>query len=299
MSLYLQQSGDERRPPLVLIHGWGMHSDVWLPWLPALQRHFSVLRVDLPGMGRSVAAFSPPSDVETDQSYRLEVVAAQVSACVAARVRQPAIWLGWSLGGLVAAEVARQAADQVAGLVTLASNPCFVRRDDYDCAMAADTFAQFQRELQQDWLKTLNRFVMLMAQGDARPRQRVKQLKTLLQVYEHAAGDTRRDPQRPGVAQVSAGLAASLSLLQTDGRSLLQGLSVPRLHLFADQDGLVPVAAARQAAMAPYAAVIDNSGHLPFLSQPEQTLQRLLHFVSTRVPAPAPASSSGAVGAPG
>ncbi len=40
-------------PDLVLLHGWGLHSVVWDPVVPALLQHFQVTVIDLPGMGRS------------------------------------------------------------------------------------------------------------------------------------------------------------------------------------------------------------------------------------------------------
>ena len=40
-------------PPLVLLHGWGLHAGFFSPLLPALARRYRVHAVDLPGHGRS------------------------------------------------------------------------------------------------------------------------------------------------------------------------------------------------------------------------------------------------------
>ncbi len=255
MSLYVEQSGSATAPPLVLIHGWGMHSDIWLPWLPLLDAHFSVIRVDLPGLGRS-SGIAP-------ERYELAAVAAQVATAVSPRLHQTAIWLGWSLGGLVAAQISHSHPDQVRGLVTLASNPCFVQAANYTCGMDVDTFSQFQNLLTQDQGKTLNRFIMLMAQGDSQPRTLVKQAKSVLELYQQ---------------QSPSHLPEALALLQQDQRQLFADLIVPRLHLFAEQDALVPVTAADDAAVSANAKVIGNAGHLAFLAQPQPLLKLLLDF---------------------
>ena len=39
--------------PLVMIHGWGMHSGVWQPLVNRLSKTYMLYLVDLPGMGNS------------------------------------------------------------------------------------------------------------------------------------------------------------------------------------------------------------------------------------------------------
>jgi pimeloyl-[acyl-carrier protein] methyl ester esterase len=42
-------------PDLVLLHGWGMSSEVWRAWLALLRIRCNVILLDLPGFGRSPA----------------------------------------------------------------------------------------------------------------------------------------------------------------------------------------------------------------------------------------------------
>ena len=39
--------------PLVMMHGWGMHSGVWQPLVKRLSKDYMLYLVDLPGMGSS------------------------------------------------------------------------------------------------------------------------------------------------------------------------------------------------------------------------------------------------------
>ena len=265
MSLYLQRSGcsektepekpETEKPVIVLLHGWGMHSDVWLSWLSALEAHYSVIRLDLPGLGRSAK--------QVPQDYSLSAVAEMVYDRVIAEVEFPVIWLGWSLGGLIATQITVDNPSCARGLVTVASTPCFVQRTDFLDAMEPSTFQQFQHGLERNWLKTLNRFLMLMAQGDVQPRQTIRLLKQHLELYQEI------EPRS---------LSESLALLDQDYRGLFNKVSVPRLQLFGDADGLVPVEVARRPEVAAFSDIIIDSGHLPFLTQPQACLKKIVQF---------------------
>lgn len=76
---------------------------------------FTLHLVDLPGYGRS-SGFG---------AMTLEEMTAQV----AKNAPDQAIWLGWSLGGLVASQMALTHPERVQALVTVASSPCFSARE--------------------------------------------------------------------------------------------------------------------------------------------------------------------------
>ncbi|MFT6916704.1 MAG: pimeloyl-[acyl-carrier protein] methyl ester esterase [Motiliproteus sp.] len=243
MSLYGALSGKPGAQPLVLLHGWGMTSGIWQSWLPALEAEFQVLIIDLPGLGSSF--------FEGDKPYTLTALAEQILAYSQPLLQQqPAIWLGWSLGGIVAAQIADQYPEQAAGLVTIATNPCFVERPDWPEAMAPETFEAFQDALGTHTLKTLKRFAMLQGQGDPDPRQLLRSLKAV--TAESLSSASR--------------LEESLALLATDYRPLFAGLSLPRLFLYGTEDALVPAAVAHSTLLSAHSRLIANAGHLPFIT---------------------------------
>lgn len=245
MSLYIEQLGNPDGQPLVLLHGWGMSSDIWHSWLPALTTDYRVLLVDLPGLGRSPFG--------TDSAdYSLDVVAQQIITATKPLLDKPALWLGWSLGGLVAAKIVASLDSSAAGLITIATNPCFVARDDWPEAMASETFELFQQSLQQAPLKTLNRFSALQGQGDSQARVLLRALK----------------PVVAASAEQSSHLAQSLALLGDDQRPLFEQLALPWLALFGENDALVPAAVAKQPLLSPSALVIEGAGHVPFITAP-------------------------------
>ena len=83
------------RTDLVLLHGWGMNSAVWSGFTRRLAERWRLTLIDLPGHGAS--------------PYRGETVLQQWADACLESAPQRAVWLGWSLGGLVALEAALRA----------------------------------------------------------------------------------------------------------------------------------------------------------------------------------------------
>lgn len=132
-------------------------------------------------------------------------------------------WLmGWSLGGMLAAALAAYRQSACAGLISYASNPCFVARDTWPAAMPVDTFTVFRQLCAEDLAAGLKRFVLLCSQGAAQPRALSRQL------LEAAVADS-------GCALAGLDLLAEL-----DNRAAISAFAGPQLHLFAEQDALVP-----------------------------------------------------------
>jgi pimeloyl-[acyl-carrier protein] methyl ester esterase len=243
MSIYVEQQGSG--PDLVLIHGWGLHGGIWGPWAEQCAERLRVTRVDLPGHGRSR---------ELPARYDLDALADSVAAAVSG----PAIFLGWSLGGLVALRLARRHPGRVRKLALVATSPRFARAPDWPHAMTAELLSGFAAELRRDYRETLNRFLALQVGFDAAGRALLRHLRAAM--FEHG------EPS-------AAALAGALEILRdTDLRAALAGIAAPTRIVHGERDRLAPPAAAeRLAAALPSAslAVIPGAGHAPFLSHPE------------------------------
>ncbi|WP_426781523.1 alpha/beta fold hydrolase [Pseudomonas syringae] len=137
-------------------------------------------------------------------------------------------WLGgWSLGGMLAGELAARRGERCCGLFTLASNACFVTRGAWPHAMPAQDFEAFLAGCAADPDATLKRFSLLCTQGAEDPRGLARLLK---------AGAPHTSP---------TALIDGLKILQQlDTRSALQTYRGPQLHLFAGLDAFVPAEAA-------------------------------------------------------
>lgn len=254
MSLHVEQTGTG--PDLVLLHGWGMNAAVWegLPAAVCAGRRVSC--IEIPGHGAS--SFEPGQNG----------LPAWADACLDSAPAR-AVWIGWSLGGLVALEAALRAPGRVAALVLITATPRFVQADDWPAATPAGTFAGFRDALLADPAATLDRFLALQVRGSDAARETLRTLRRELALRPTA------DPKA---------LAAGLRLLREgDLRDRLSGLAGPILWLFGERDTLVPVAAAEAiAALAPTArhALVHGAGHAPFLSHPQETAGVLAAFLS-------------------
>lgn len=259
MKLHAERQG--HGPDLVLLHGWGVNSGVWEAVLPSLTLHFCVTRVDLPGHGAS-RALSMPAE--------LDALADQVLTVAPAA----AVWLGWSLGGLVCLRIALRAPARVRALLLSNTTPRFTRAPDWPHAMPAAQLAAFATELSQDFAGTLHRFLALQVLGDEHAR-------TTLRVL-HACVSARGEPD-------AASLAAGLALLHdSDVRNDLPRVIAPTLVLSGAYDRLTPPQAGVELArMMPDASCISlpRAGHAPFISHPAGFVRALHAFLDSRFPA--------------
>jgi pimeloyl-[acyl-carrier protein] methyl ester esterase len=258
LSVHIESAGRGR--PLVLLHGWAMHSGLWLPLLPRLIDRYRVHSVDLPGHGYSSSV--APFDVATLATD----VAAAVSVLPDVAVTAPVV-LGWSLGGLVALEWARARPGTMRALALVAAPACFVQRPDWPHAMAPATLVQFGDELAASYRRTLLRFLTLQVQSSDHGRAAL----ALLRNHLFDRGEPDRETLRAGLALLAA----------TDLRGALAGIEVSTLVIGGDRDTLVPSDSLRRLAAAlPHAtlALIPGAAHAPFLSHPEDFEAALNRF---------------------
>lgn len=249
--LKLTSIGDLTLPSLVLVHGWGHHSGVWQPLVAQLKGRFQIHVLDLPGYGNA----DLNTEVDPQQAWQLESL---LEAFDKLPVGQ-AIWCGWSLGGMLATLYAARYPARVRGLITIASNARFVQRSDWTTAMPTADYAQFSNALKTDAKTTLSRFLALVSQGSATARADLRHLKSCAAMPDLSSQTT---------------LETSLDLLnELDTRAAIAALAIPQLHLFGEQDALVPLAASEAIALLNDRAaieIIEGAGHAPFLSHTQQ-----------------------------
>src|SRR5690625_2385334 len=252
--------------PLVLLHGWAADRRTWQPLAEKLSESFDVQTLDLPGFGDSPAEAGESTEAPDRLAATLERLAAALP--------ERCVLVGWSLGGMLATLLAQRLSERIAGLITIASNACYVVRPDWPNAMPLDTFESFRAAFVDNAAACLKRFAVLQAHGDDESRVVTRQLRE----WQHLPD---------GPQQVA--WSESLDLLRAlDLRSALQVLEVPSLHLFGAGDALVPVAAASDFPTQGHRQVhiMEGCGHAPHISQPRRVAGLMEAFLAdvTRLP---------------
>lgn len=242
-TLKIEHAGQGRA--LVVIHGWGMNSDVWQPVKAMLEQHFSVYWVDLPGHGRN-------KDVPM-----LELT--DIATELVEQLPDESIVMGWSLGGLLAQQIAIIHPNKVSQLILVASTPCFVQRNDWQAAMPAETFQKFAESLQIDWQGTMSRFLALQFMGVKGIQPKVKALRdTLLQ-------------HPPSFQALEQGLNL---LKETDFREQTN-IHTDAHWIMGALDRLIPIALTEELP-AEAVTIIEGAGHAPFISHADEFVETLL-----------------------
>ncbi len=253
MSVSVERFG--QGPDLVLLHGWGMNGAVWHGIVPALASRYRVHLVDLPGFGNSPLA--------EGVGYNLPWLAEQVAAILPEQCHL----LGWSLGGLVASQLALNHPERLHSLITVASSPCFMARDEWP-GIAPKVLTGFNQMLAGDFKQTIERFLAIQAMGSEHARDDIRQLRHWL-------------AERP--APQFAALEAGLGLLaDIDLRDDLTSLALPWLRIYGRLDSLVPKASIPlldERYPASRSVVLEKASHAPFISHPQQFIEIIEHFV--------------------
>lgn len=248
MSLYIEKLG-HGPVPLVLLHGWAMHGGILAPLVDALSDRCTMHVVDLPGHGYSRHCGLP----------------LELSACAAAiaEATPPALWLGWSLGGLIALTAALEQTRHVRGLAMLCATPKFARDESWPWGSDAELVRQLALDLETDYHATIERFLALEAMGSPDPRAELRRLREL--AFARGEPDLRV-------------LQEGIRILEThDLRARLPALSQPSVWIAGRRDRLVPPQAMEWSSQQAQGRCtqIEHAGHAPFFTHAGEVAQAL------------------------
>lgn len=252
MAQSLKFSSIGQGTPIVLLHGWGLNSGVFEPLAVELSTRFKVISIDLPGYGDNVDCLPT--------NYGLVELAELVYQTVA----QPAIYLGWSLGGLVATQIARIApASEVLGLVHVATSPCFIQTDDWP-GIKPELLTTFHQQLDKDIGNTLSGFLKIQAMGSCHIKEDIRKIQQLVMA--------KPLPDKKALEQGLHILASA------DTRGELAHIAVPFLRIYGKMDGLVPkkvISLVDKLAKNSDTFVFDKASHAPFISNFQEFVEHL------------------------
>lgn len=252
--IYFERHGSG--PAIVFLHGAGSNAATWWQQLPVFSQTHTCLTLDIRCFGRSVAPVEEFSFEHFERDVLAVLDAAQVDR---------AVFVGQSLGGMIALRVALHAPERVAGFVAC------------DTSLAVDHAAL---------LALLQHRMTAMAAVSIEQRslgpwfvQRHPELAALYAQINHFNPSAYRIAPDEWRAALS-GLHAPGQLLPL---AALRDVRCPTLFLVGAQDPIVSVSVTEEfAALVPGSelTVIDNAGHSAYFEQPAAFNARLSSFLA-------------------
>jgi pimeloyl-ACP methyl ester esterase len=242
-------------PPVLFVHGWTGNRTFWTRQVHALRERHTVITVDLRGHGES----SRPRT-----GYGIATLAADLEHLLRA-LRVPRIALvGWSLGGMVALELARRLGESAHALALVGSTPGGLTDPKNASAVPSERIATMRAEMQADFRAFIRHLAVdAFKDGAASP------------LHSWAVSEMVKTP--PHVVE-----ACFDAILAFDARPWLKTLKVPTAVLHGRHDALLSFASGEVLAQSiPNATLtaFGESGHAPFLEEPDAftaALQKLL-----------------------
>jgi len=234
--------GPPGAPTVVLLHGWMATAALnWNQAFLPLAEHFRVLAPDLRGHGRGI---------RTGKAFRLADCAADVAETLRALDAEPAIVVGYSMGGPVAQLLWRDHREVVSGMVLCATGADMFpgNRERYIFSALAQILAGTTRVgTVVSWLPAsfARRALGVPARGE-----------------NPAMADwARREMSKHNVRML---LEAGHALANYSGKSFIHHIDVPTSVLITSKDSAVsPTAQFRMARAIPYAHInLIDDGHV-------------------------------------
>lgn len=240
--------------PLVLIQGCGGDVTFWEPQIELLSQYFRLILFDNRGMGRSEVT---PGD------YTTQLLANDAASLLDQLGIKNANVLGWSMGGMIAQELAINRSDLVKKLVIAASSSKFPDK-------SAFVFKTFLDMVQRGEFESLTRWHMSLCFSQA--------------FFSHppVVDQVQASFMSPKYPATLEGLASQVSALNAhDSRGRLGNINAPTIVLGAEEDGFFPVQSIYETAagIKDAKALILPGAHLYYIERPMEFSQAVVQFL--------------------
>lgn len=187
-------------------------------------------------------------------ALRLDFTDLERSACqVVAALSGPVNLIGWSMGGMVALQVAAKVPDQVHRLMLVSTTPKFLQSEDWPYGVSATLLRRLEKRIEREGIGAFHQLIF-------------------------------NDLEQLGLAELSAGQAKRelAELARVDLRPLLGRISQPTLIVQGDKDEITLPGAAQylqKNILGSRLEVFAGVGHVPFLERALEFNKLLKDFI--------------------
>jgi 3-oxoadipate enol-lactonase len=251
LSIFYSDEGQGE--PLLLIHGFPLSSQMYVPQRAALKHRFRVITPDLRGMGQS--------DVPTS-GYSMDAYVDDLLALLDHLDIERAVVGGMSMGGYIAFALLRRAPERVKGLVLI------------DTKATADDEEMLQK-----------RRALIEQVRNGGPKEAADTSKMLTERTHQENPDLVDYVQSIMLSTPADGIVGALQamIVRPDSTSMLRTINVPTLIIVGSDDPLTPPESAKQMQQVmPNArlVVIEDAAHASNLERPEDVNRAILDWAS-------------------
>jgi pimeloyl-[acyl-carrier protein] methyl ester esterase len=232
MTVYVETHGSG--PDVVLLHGWAANLQYMKLLADHLGKNFRVTNVNLPGRGGS----------DWDNISSVDDMADRILAVVP----ESAIYIGWSIGGLIAASIAARFPERVERIIGIATTPNFVEDGDWPGLPKPGFKAAFDMQTNAEFKAAM--VEMLQAEFEAFPAL-AKQRDHLLALNDASDLDISVCLEGIGIVDISdfrpqyRQLTCPVDLILGESDPFVPASSYPMIRALNDRIEIHPIASAK------------------------------------------------------
>ncbi|WP_075432442.1 alpha/beta fold hydrolase [Buchnera aphidicola] len=239
---------------LVFFHGWGLDSNIWTYILTILKPYYNIYFIDFPGFGKNIK--------EPLKNFN------EISQKILKKLPEKVIWIGWSMGGLMATDIGLKYPERTKGIILITSSPCFIEKKNW-LGIKIVTLKKIKKEILTNYSNFLKSFQVL-------------HIKNKLKINIHVLNfnNIKKNFLKPTKNSIKYGLKW---LIQIDQRKKICNIQVPLLQIYGSLDNMVPAridVKLKNLYQKHYSYVIPYSKHAPFFSHPKELCYIIMQFIN-------------------
>ena len=239
---------NDNKRNLVILNGWGSWQSVWQSILKELRINYKIQFIDT-------------------CSYLLSADLKDSAKKIASEIPDNSYLIGWSLGGMLALALSAKYPQKIKKLVTISCNPKFIESDSWP-GMGSKQIEDFCKRFDNNPVKERKYFLKLQLMGE-------KQIRTLI-------GKVEQTENVDNVKLDKDKLQYGLDILKSiDLRREMARIQMPNLHIYGDNDRLVPVKVSgclKDLNSSAEIDIIKVASHVPFFVHSDKCLKAINGF---------------------